>query len=257
MSADVMQGTNNTITIATHDDRILADLEQKIAELVEAQKRTEEELRRLSEAQARTEEELKKLSEAQRRTEARVDTLEQKMTELAEAQKRTEARMETLEQKMAELAEAQKRTEEELKKLTREHIKTRENLGGLQHTVGYILEDRAYRGLPALLERDFGVKLLQPLRREYIEIAPGKYVEANIIGLAQKNGKKVWIIGECKSQLKKRHINDFLKDVDRLKKVLAEEMILIAVTYQTPPPIQEYIKEKGIKLYFSYEFPLV
>jgi hypothetical protein len=147
--------------------------------------------------------------------------------------------------------------EEELKKLTREHIKTRENLGGLQHTVGYILEDRAYRGLPALLERDFGVKLLQPLRREYIEIAPGKYVEANIIGLAQKNGKKVWIIGECKSQLKKKHINDFLKDVDRLKNVLAEEMILIAVTYQTSPPIQEYIKEKGIKLYFSYEFPLV
>ena len=34
MSADVMQGTNNTITIATHDDRILADLEQKIVALI-------------------------------------------------------------------------------------------------------------------------------------------------------------------------------------------------------------------------------
>ena len=192
---------------------------------------------------------VQELAEAQKRTEQRVN-------ELAEAQRQTETEIKELREIVGELAKAQKRTKEELRKLIKEHQKTRENLGGLQHTVGYILEDRAYKGLPPLLERDFGIKLLEPLRREYIKITPGNYIEVNIIGYGQKNGKKVWIVGECKSQLKKRHISDFLKDVDKLKKVISEEMILIAVTYQTPPSIQEYVKEKGIKLYFSYEFPL-
>ena len=53
--------------------------------------------------------------------------------------------------KVNELAEALKRTEEELRKLISEHRKTREQLGGLSHTVGYILEDRSYAALPYLL----------------------------------------------------------------------------------------------------------
>lgn len=44
--------------------------------------------------------------------------------------------------KMEELAEAQKRTEEELRKLAGEHLKTREQLGGLSTTVGYQLMNR-------------------------------------------------------------------------------------------------------------------
>ena len=56
--------------------------------------------------------------------------------------------------KVNELAEAQKRTEEELRKLISEHRKTREQLGGLSHTVGYILEDRSYVALPHLLSKE-------------------------------------------------------------------------------------------------------
>ncbi|CAD7776736.1 hypothetical protein DMNBHIDG_01351 [Candidatus Methanoperedenaceae archaeon GB37] len=40
-------------------------------------------------------------------------------------------------QTVKELAEAQKKTEAELKKLVGEHRKTREQFGGLAHTVGY------------------------------------------------------------------------------------------------------------------------
>ncbi|MCX7793555.1 MAG: hypothetical protein N2257_03995 [Thermodesulfovibrionales bacterium] len=64
---------------------------------------------------------------------------------------------------VAELAEAQKRTEEEIRELVAEHRKTREHLGGLQHTVGYVLEDRAYVGLPALLEKEMGINSLSLL----------------------------------------------------------------------------------------------
>jgi len=56
---------------------------------------------------------------------------------------------------VAELAEAQKRTEERLEKLIDEHRKTREQLGGLAHSIGYFIENETYKYLPALLQRDF------------------------------------------------------------------------------------------------------
>jgi hypothetical protein len=171
------------------------------------------------------------------------------LNELAEAQKRTEERLN-------ELAEAQKRTEEELRELIGEHRKTREQLGNLSHTVGYVLEDRAYRGLPELLKRDFGIELIEPLRRDYIEIGRDQYEEVNIIGRARKDGKEIWIIGECKSQLKKVDIDEFLKSIKRIEDFLKGEKLLIAVTYQTSPKVRRYVEEKGIKLYFSYEMPL-
>ena len=192
---------------------------------------------------------VKELAQAQKRTEERLTRLEDVVEELAEAQRRTEQRVE-------ELAEAQKRTEMELRKLVGGHRKTRENLGGLQHTVGYILEDRAYAGLPELLVKDFGISLVEPLRRDYIEVFPGKYLEVNIIGCGERDGEKVWIIGECKSQIKKKDVDEFIKNLKQLDSFLPGEKISIIVTYQAPPAVREYIESKGLKVYFSYQFPL-
>ena len=169
--------------------------------------------------------------------------------ELAEAQKKTE-------QRVNELAEAQKKTEEELKKLISDNRKTREQLGGLAHTVGYVLEDRSYRGLPPLLKRDFGVEITEPLKRDYIEVAPNKYLEVNILGKAKRNGEDVWIVGEAKTQLKKRDIDAFIKRLSSIKEYLKGEIVPVIVTYQTPPPIRKYAQKKNIKIYFSYEFPV-
>jgi DNA repair exonuclease SbcCD ATPase subunit len=215
---------------------------EEFKELTEVVKRLGERIDRLAEAQEKTEQRINELAEAQRKTEESVN-------ELAEAQKRTEERLN-------ELAEAQKRTEEELRELIGEHRKTREQLGNLSHTVGYVLEDRAYRGLPELLKRDFGIELIEPLRRDYIEIGRDQYEEVNIIGRARKDGKEIWIIGECKSQLKKVNIDEFLKSIKRVEHFLKGEKLLIAVTYQTSPKVRRYVEEKGIKLYFSYEMPL-
>jgi len=127
-------------------------LPEIVKELVEAQKRTEEELRSLSskvdslaEAQRRTEEELKSLTARVDSLTQRVDSLAARVDSLAEAQRRTEeelksltsrvdslaAQMETLTARVDSLtqrvdsltarvdslAEAQRRTEEELKSL--------------------------------------------------------------------------------------------------------------------------------------------
>jgi len=58
-----------------------------------------------------------------------------------------------------ELAEAQKRTEEEVKSLSRALKKTRKEVGGLSNTIGYSLENEAFKALPALLKDEFGLEV--------------------------------------------------------------------------------------------------
>ena len=183
---------------------------------------------------------VRELAEAQKRTEARVE-------ELAEAQKRTEARVE-------ELAEAQKGTEKALALLTGEHHKTRQELGGLSATVGYRLEDEAFKGLPALLKRDLGLELDAPLRRRFMPDKQGRLVEVNIIGSGTRDGKPVTVLGEAKSQLSKRMVNEFLrKRLARFQGVF-QEILPVLVTYMiSEPDAEEYARQKGVAVYYSYD----
>ncbi len=50
---------------------------------------------------------------------------------------------------------------------------TRE-LGGLSHNIGFQLEDRAYRSLPYLLKRDFGIEIKEKLVRKFIKNKKGE-----------------------------------------------------------------------------------
>ena len=102
------------------------------------------------------------------------NALKQVVEELAQAQKKTEERLGRVEAAVEELAQAQKRTEEELCSLVREHAKTREMVAGLSDTVGYGLENQAYKALPRLLERDFDLKIKDRLARRYIVYKDGK-----------------------------------------------------------------------------------
>ncbi|PMP66621.1 MAG: chordopoxvirus fusion protein, partial [Thermodesulfobacterium geofontis] len=158
------------------------------------------------------------------------------------------------EERLNELAEAQRRTEERLEKLIEEHRKTREQLGGLSHTVGYFIENEAYKHLPKLLKKDFNLEIEDRLIRDYIEVSPNKYEEINIYGKGKIDGKKVVILGEVKTQLKKSDLDTFLKKVYRLERLIPEEKFLVCVTHQAHPQVRKYAKEKGIKLYFTYEF---
>ena len=178
-----------------------------------------------------------------------LEILTKAVRELAEAQKKSEGRLVRLENTVASLTET-------VKKLTEEHKKMREQIGGISHTVGYILEDRAYKGLPGILKRDFGIESVDYLKREYIEISPGKYEEVNIVGRGKKDGEDVWIVGDCKTQLKKRDVDEFISTIQKIEKVMEGKKILITVVYQASPNVRKYVEEKGIRLYFSYEMPL-
>ncbi len=197
---------------------------------------------------------VEELAEAQRKSEERLSRVEEALFKLAEAQKRTEERLNRLEEVVEKLAEAQKRTEERLNELIEEHSTTREQLGSLTHTVGYFLENEAYRYLPKLLMKDFGITVEGSLIRDYIEVSPNKYEEINIIGKGRKNGNEVMILGEAKTQLKKSHIDKFISLVKKIDKFYPFDKILICVTHQTSPLVRDYANKKGVKIYFSYQF---
>jgi len=235
--------TNRLVTAAE-----FVELKEIVRELAEAQKRTEQRLEELAEAQKRTEQRLEELAEAQKRT-------EQRLEELAEAQKRTEQRLDSLAWRVEELAQAQKRTEEALLKLVEEHDKTREQLGGLSITVGYILENEAYKALPELLRRDFGLEVEGRLKRTWVALGDGRYVEVNIIGDGLLADRKVKIVGEAKAQLSKKHVDKFVRTrLNKVKDVFPEVFPVLVTHMISEPDVEEYVRERGIALYYSYDF---
>jgi predicted O-linked N-acetylglucosamine transferase (SPINDLY family) len=190
------------------------------------------------------------------------DDLKKIVKDLAEAQERLAKAQERTELRVEELAKAQERTEKRLEELTKV-VKTlaegqkqiREELGGLSTTVGYTLENEAYKKLPALLEKDFGIQIKQRLIRKYITDNKGKAKEVNIYGHGVKHGKEVTIIGEAKSQLSNNKVDEFLRKKVKQLDGLFEEVFLVLVTHMiTSPEVEEYAKNKGIILYYSYDF---
>ncbi len=237
-------------------------LKQVVEELAQAQKKTEQRLGRveaaveqLAQAQKKTEQRVEELAQAQKKTEQRLGRVEAAVEQLAQAQKKTEQRLGRVEAAVEQLSQAQKRTEEELCSLIREHAKTREMVAGLSDTVGYGLENQAYKSLPRLLERDFDLKVKGKLARRYIIYEDGKEDEVNVYGWGMKDGKKILILGESEVKLSRKKLTRFLKRAERIKHYEgAKESLLLAITHMTHPKIEEYASQNGIKVYYSYEF---
>ncbi|MDZ7362784.1 MAG: hypothetical protein ONB46_18970 [candidate division KSB1 bacterium] len=254
------------------------DLREVVKELAEAQKQTEKRVNELAEAQKQTEKTVNELAEAQKQTEKRVNELteaqkqtEKRVNELAEAQKQTENRLGRLEAVVAELAAVQKQMlnrldrleiivgqlTQSIKDLVEEHGKIRTELGGISTTVGFVLEDRAYKALPALLKQEFGLEIQGRLVRKYVRDKKGEQIEVNIIGEATRNGNHFVIVGESKAQLSRNKIEEFLhKKLKRLEGVFQGELFPIMVTHMiSQPDVEEIALQHGIKrVFYSYEF---
>ena len=240
---------------------------KEFQELTEAVARLASNVEELAAAQARTEKRLDELATAQARTEKRVDALAQRMEELAAAQARTEKRLDelaaaqartekqvdALAQRMEELAAAQVRNEQRLEALIGEHKKTRQMVGGLAHTVGYVLENESYLGLPPLLRQDHGIEVVEDLKRDYVLCGKAE-VEVNIIGKGRRQDRDLWILGECKTQLTKRDIDTFLRHMERVRQVLPGDAFYVLVTHQAAPKTRQHAADRGVALYFSYQF---
>ena len=175
----------------------------KVEELTEVQKRTATKVEELAEAQKRTETKVEELAEAQKRTETKVE-------ELAEAQKRTETKVEELADAQKELTEAQKRTEEEIRQLAVAQKNTQQEVGGIANTLGYMLENEAYRLLPKVLAEKHKIKISDKFIRRQVGNE-----EINLLAEGTRNRKPVLIVGESKSKLS-------VSDLTQLKKKIKE-----------------------------------
>jgi len=133
---------------------------------------------------------MRELAVAQTRTESRVEELavaqkelavEQK--ELTAAQARTESRVEELAEAQKELAVAQKETQYEIQTLTKRLGDLGSTVGGLGNSMGYALENEAYRMLPSLLKEKYGLEMTERFVRTYVG-----GMEINLFGKATPGG---------------------------------------------------------------------
>jgi hypothetical protein len=224
---------------------------------------TKADFQALTDQNRRTDEKLGELADAQKITEKRLDGLTVKVGELADAQKTTEKRLDGLTVKFGELADSQRRMEDALTRLTDHQIKTdkrldrtNRQLGNLSMSFGYVLENEAYRYLPALLEQDYGIIVRGGLTRDYIADRDGNELEVNVLGKAEKEDKTYLVIGESKAQLSKRDVDRFLrKRLDRIVPPAGSELFPLLICHMiTSKDVAPYARDKGIALYYSYQF---
>jgi len=154
-----------------------------------------------------------------------------------------------------ELAEAQSKTEKSLQKLIKDHEVTRKQLGGLDKNVGFHLENTGYKALPALLKKDYGL-IVEELKRDFLKNRKGEDVEVNILGKASRDGKDYLIIGEAKCHLSHNDIKHFIKSrIKGFEGLYKEEIFPLLITHMvTSPGVRDYAEEKGVALYYSYQF---
>ncbi len=212
---------------------ILEEIEKQQKERV-----TKDEFRELKEIVA-------DLAEAQKKTEQRLNSLTQKVNELAEAQKKTE-------QRINELAEAQKKTEEEIYKLVKRMDMFEDRLEGISNSVGYSLENKAYKSLPKILSERHNITIINRLLRKYFLVGK-KNIQINIYGHGKRNGEDIVIIGECKVRPSKREITRFKKYAQKIAEKERKNPFYIFVAHDFPPDIEEFLRSHNISYFWSYE----
>jgi len=180
---------------------------------------------------------IKELAEAQKRTEERLNAL-------AEAQRRTEEELNTLAAKVAELTES-------ISKLTQAMVLLRQEMGRLSETIGFGLEDVAKVILPSWISKHLGIEVSELERRFFF--VGGKEIEVNIYGEGVKDGRKVVILGECKSRVYSDDVLRFYENVYKPLKPILGEVVGILFGFLIHPSATEVAKKLGLYTVASYQ----
>jgi hypothetical protein len=130
-------------------------------------------------------------------------------------------------------------------------------LAGLEKVPIYLLANDAYESLPPLLQQDYGIQVITPLIRDFVEDDKGNEYEINIFGEAERDGERLLIVGECKTQLSKQEIDRFLRrKVKPVQRIFSGRTLFpVMVGHMvTTKQAQRYAQEQGVALYLSYQF---
>ncbi|WKT81198.1 hypothetical protein QYC27_13075 [Thermosynechococcus sp. PP45] len=181
------------------------------------------------------------LAQAQKRTEERVDQLTVTVAELAQAQKRTEERLEELaaaqkrtEERVDQLAAAQERTERAVKQLARQ-------VGGLSEALGGSLEDLALEVVPEILEYRWGMEI-EFCDRDTLPLRNGEY-EFDLVIRGQVAGRPILVLGEVKSNITESEVERFLNLVAHVE--APEEVRPLFFGYRVERAAKALIRDRG------------
>ena len=206
-------------------------------------------------AQTVTREEFNELKEIVREQGENLKILTQRVDQLTEDVRILTQRVDQLTQRVDQLTEDVRKLTGEMKKMKDDLKEVKRQVGGLSITVGYTLENQAYRHLPKLLLRDYGLELLEPLVRTFVRDQKNRPIEVNIFGKGRRNGTEVVILGEAKAQLSKKDVDRFLRrKVKPLEAIFPEKFLVLVAHMVSAPEVEDYARQKDIALYYSYQF---
>ncbi|MEM2443997.1 MAG: hypothetical protein QXK56_01945, partial [Sulfolobales archaeon] len=195
-------------------------------------------------------EKVDRLAELHAKLEERVDKLAEKVDRLAELHAKLEERVDKLAEKVDRLAELHAKLEERVDKLAVAVENLSKEVGRLSETVGFGLEDIARVVVPGYLYRHESI-LVDTLDRRFFVI-DGEEVEVNLYGEGSRDDRKVVVIGECKSRIYGRDVEEFNKTYVKIKKVLKDEVYAFMFGYLIHPSAEDEAKKRGIKVIASY-----
>ncbi len=127
------------------------------------------------------------------------------------------------------------------------------HMGSLSDTMCYGLEDKSYSVMKGIIKRDFGVEVKR-LYRKNIVYSKNLFDEVNIYGEGKQKGKTIYIVGECKARFGVKNLEKYEKMLNRVKKYLGANVIPLILSYQYHPDVEDKLRKRGIKYYWSYEF---
>jgi myosin heavy subunit len=191
-------------------------------------------------------------------TEKHSEQIAENTRAIAELRAVTEKHSEQIAENTRAIAEL-RASVERLARTAERHERRIENLerqmGGLSATVGYTLENTAYKALPVLLARDYGIQVQGKLTRDYVVAPDGSAYEVNILGTGVQNGRTVTIVGESKVQLSVQEVDRFLRRKLKPLQSLVENPFPVLVAHMvSSPKVLPHARAKGVAVYLSYEF---
>jgi len=247
----------------------IAELRQTVTELVQVTQQHSKEIAELREMTQKntqaiaelvqvTQQHSKEIAELRQTVAELVQMTRQNTEAIAELRQTTQQHSEEisdLRRTVQELVEVQKQTQEDIRRLTWGLDDLRKQVGGLSMTVGYTLENAAYRALPHLLNRDYGLQIDGDLTRRFVEDNQGEHIEVNIFGQARRNGEVLTIVGESKAQLSKNDVDSFLRrKIQRLQGRYPNLFPVLVVHMTSEWDVEAYAREQGVAVYYSYQF---
>ncbi|MEO0151738.1 MAG: hypothetical protein ABIL52_07080 [candidate division WOR-3 bacterium] len=236
-------------------EKALAELTEKLNNLIRAieemRKANQEQFEKIWQVITELTQAVNELREIIKEHGERIDRLEKAVMELTQA-------VSELRQAVDELRQITKEQGEKIDNLTKAfersekvNKQTRKKLETLSDNFGYLLEDRAIRYLPKLLKEKYNIEIIEPLKRDYIEIK-GRYIEVNIYGKGKRDGEEFIIIGEAKTRLSQKEVNKFILKCNRL----GGKQFRIIISYLISPQLKDVLLNNNIEFINSYELEI-